>query len=378
MNSIADLYQQAQLSEAAYADFDRYPTVAKALEAEGMSTAQADDFVTHWKIIAHQTETASGYSATLFESLDTPGKFSYGIRGTKGPADLSADINDIVTDGLAIDQLVDLYNDWQRITHAGVYQAAVLTTLTDETINYNLARTGAAIPVLGLAATVYLALLRARTDIIIDEPLGLVRKIEFKNSNLAFADERATGLNKLPDAGNVTVTGHSLGGHLAAAFSRLFGANAITINGAGFATGLIPGTSGNAPTNIRNLFAKLGGAAAFDSSRIQNVHGDGWNFVTMNSPVGLAQPGSPPLEIYIENVGWDNKFGHGSPQMVDSLALYNLLAKLDLTLNTGAPSSIAKITALLKAGFGRQKNLTKNLSTAINTDMQRGKHPCLG
>ena len=51
MSTVAELFQQAQLAEAAYADFAIYPTTAKALEAEGMSTAQASEFVTHWRVV---------------------------------------------------------------------------------------------------------------------------------------------------------------------------------------------------------------------------------------------------------------------------------------------------------------------------------------
>jgi len=46
------------------------------------------------------------------------------------------------------------------------------------------------------------------------------------------------------------VVGHSLGGHLAAAFTRLFPGEgaATTINGAGYPTGQTPGLGGYAVT----------------------------------------------------------------------------------------------------------------------------------
>jgi hypothetical protein len=88
------------------------------------------------------------------------------------------------------------------------------------------------------------------------------------------------------------LTGHSLGGHLADVFDRLFagaGADVFKINSAGFATGSIAGLSGNAATNIRNLFGMLGGAASFDSTNNLNLYGDkNPEFVTMNGP-GLFQ-----------------------------------------------------------------------------------------
>ncbi|MDR3089557.1 MAG: hypothetical protein LBU39_07045 [Desulfobulbaceae bacterium] len=51
---------------------------------------------------------------------------------------------------------------------------------------------------------------------IIDHPSGLVYTVDFKSSNEIFSDERSTGLDINP--GDVTVVGHSLGGHLAIAF----------------------------------------------------------------------------------------------------------------------------------------------------------------
>ena len=69
MNTIQDLFQQAQLAEAAYANFfdnsgnllTNTNDVKAALVAEGFSkdpndptqSAQATDFVTHWKVVDH-------------------------------------------------------------------------------------------------------------------------------------------------------------------------------------------------------------------------------------------------------------------------------------------------------------------------------------
>ncbi len=52
--------------------------------------------------------------------------------------DLSADIGDIVADGLAIDQIVDMYNDWQRLKapKGTTYRAAKFEYLPVETRAY--------------------------------------------------------------------------------------------------------------------------------------------------------------------------------------------------------------------------------------------------
>ncbi|MFH0784978.1 MAG: hypothetical protein V2B20_23900 [Pseudomonadota bacterium] len=116
----------------------------------------------------------------------------------------------------------------------------------------------------------YQLYLRTRNDVIIDMPSGFVYTINMVSSDQLFTDERAEGAG-INISGGVTAVGHSLGGHLAAAFSRLFPecSDVLTINGAGFMTGALGGLSGNAATNIRNLFAMLGGAGSFDN-------GDKW------------------------------------------------------------------------------------------------------
>ncbi len=358
-----EFFELAQLAEAAYADFSDpglSPKDALINDGKGFSSKQADDFLADWQIVsgAHQPNTDSGFSSTLFKSLDAGGGYVLAIRGTEGVNYddlLAADIADIATDGIALDQSVDLYNEWKRITSTGAYSAAKLVTLTDETAAYALAKAGQFVPVFNMAADIYLAYLRGRSDIIIDEPSGRVRTIQFESSSTLFSDARQTGLGLAADiaAKGITVTGHSLGGHLADAFDRLFagaGADAFKINGAGFATGDIAGLSGNAATNIRNLFGMLGGAASFASSSNLNLYGDkNPEIVTMNGP-GLFQQGGHEA-IFIEQDSFiQDAFGHGASQMTDSLAVYDLLIQLDDSLKHGAPSAVlAKLNPLFEA-----------------------------
>ncbi len=113
----------ASLSEASYVLFDELnrnfsdKAVEDALkdsDLEGrFSATQAEEFVKHWQVVDHQGNTLSGFSATLFKNKDT-GKFVYACRGTEGVVSLdlwSADAGDIVADGLALKQIVDMYND---------------------------------------------------------------------------------------------------------------------------------------------------------------------------------------------------------------------------------------------------------------------------
>jgi hypothetical protein len=91
-----------------------------------------------WGLLAHQPNTDSGYSATLFKSKED-GSYVYAIRGTELsdiPGDIATDVYDIVTDGIAIDQLIDMYNHWQWLNadFGSGYQIATLNTLEAETL----------------------------------------------------------------------------------------------------------------------------------------------------------------------------------------------------------------------------------------------------
>ncbi|MDN3639111.1 hypothetical protein QWY82_09850 [Simiduia curdlanivorans] len=64
-----ELFYNAQLSEAAYADFwDKESgqiltdedDVEDALIASGFSTTQAAEFVTHWRVVHHQPNSSIG------------------------------------------------------------------------------------------------------------------------------------------------------------------------------------------------------------------------------------------------------------------------------------------------------------------------------
>ena len=215
MTETAKLYELASLAEASYVLFDglngdfsseSVEVFLKNKDRNGkLSATQAEDFVANWTVVSHQKNVQdggiafdSGFSATLFKNNQNPNEYVYALRGTEPGNwvdDIAVtDVGDIVTDGLAIKQIVDMYNDWQRLTAGGnqPYQVAVLTPLLAETAM--------------LAAERFLnplnrvGSLGGRTDIVIDDPLG-------------------------------------------------------TVNGAAFMTGLVGGLGGLAEFNIGNLFA---------------------------------------------------------------------------------------------------------------------------
>lgn len=308
MLTAMDFFELSQLAEASYANFSvPEENYDEALEDKGFSSTQATDFLSNWLVVTHQPNTTSGFSSTLFKSTDPAGGYVLALRGTEAwSADFTAD-GDIVADGLAITQIVDMYNEWQRINGAaaGTYSAARLSYLTAESeafVDANLKLSSSDPDICALAQSAIDAF-KLRTDIVFD---GMaLYTIEFVDSGTLFNDGRETGLglaNEIAEQG-LTITGHSLGGHLATAFTRLFpalGADALTINGAGYPTGSTPGISGMALINIANLFSMLGGATAFDTSSIVNVFGEDMpEFVTMNRTWGLVRPG-PHLPVFIE------------------------------------------------------------------------------
>lgn len=383
MTNITKLFELAQLAEASYADFTKSDKKA-ALISENFSSAQADDFLSNWQDIHHQKDTSGvlgelfhGFSATLFEYIGEdnsanggykPGDLVYAVRGTAGVVSdlIPTDGGDIVLDGLALDQIVDMYNDWQRI-NAGAgnhYWAAELKT--------DVALTAARALLSPSEALAYdLAL--ASQGYIIDKPLGLVRIIENDWSDVIFGaqDERAFGDVNIVADKLVDITGHSLGGHLADAFTRLFPGlvEALTINGAGYPTGVLPGLGLLADQNIVNLFQQLGGQSSFDASVIHNIYGDKMpQFVTMDLALGLKQQGSHDALFIEQSPFYGNLLGHAAGQMTDSLAVANLFILLDAGLADKTP---AEALAQLNALFEKAANKSEETFEQLVNDLSR-------
>lgn len=120
------------LAEACYADFSKYLKEngdynegyvinniknLKMQNGKGLYESLAKLVTSNYKVVAHYTnrDDESGFSGTLFQGKDsTPnaGKYVIAMRGTEpGYTDIWAtDISDIVHDGLAHHQIVDIYH----------------------------------------------------------------------------------------------------------------------------------------------------------------------------------------------------------------------------------------------------------------------------
>ena len=327
----------AALAEAAYALFDSDKTTQEALIDSGFSDSQATAFVTNWALIDHLPDTSTGFSATVFQSKDN-GEYTLAIRGTaQNDVDLiGADVGDIVADGLAWDQIIDLYNYTQELTRHGDYTQAIKWPIA---IDEALISQGADKVKEWAQSQGY----------IYDNPGGNVWRVELISVQ-GVGDGVLYGKS-------LHVAGHSLGGHLAAAFSRLFPditTDVTMINGAGFSTGS-PVIANN--FNINNLFSMLhAGASDFPSDKITNYIGSGLALVAQNWPIGLVQPGgmaTVEIEDHLSGI-----LGHGASQMTDSLAVMSMLWQLDNTL------SIAQLNQLL---LEVSSDASRALETVVNT-----------
>ncbi|PHS26635.1 MAG: hypothetical protein COA83_02885 [Methylophaga sp.] len=392
------LFEHALMAEAAYADFSKISNssdVKTALQRignkdgeaddpeKGFSPSQADYFIKHWQVVSHQPDTDSGFSATLFKSTDPNAAQPYvlGIRGTAGSKDLFvADGSDIALDGIAIDQVLDMWNYWGRLTTAKGDSFIGLKLETDLalTAGLALAKAGQYVLDFNMTAAVFIAQLYARDDIVIDNNPLFERVRVFESIFPAPNDPHYTGIFNTPltVAQLASTTGHSLGGHLATALTRLVqGVNAITINGAGFATGSTPGLGGDAELNIRNVFGLLGGAdPGFDPSRNLNLYGDkNLEFVTQNIAFGLVQQGGHEGVFIEQKTLLGNTVGHGSGQMTDSLAVYNLLFSLDVALAQKEPAvAIAQLQPLFEQASNKRESSLENIVNAVGSLLNVG------
>lgn len=309
------LFDNSELALAAYAKFPSIDSEKNTLnyrtelKESGMTDIQITEFATRYpKIISSIPDTSSGFSATVFKSAD--GKLSVAIRGTTDIVDLSdADFAEIVAHGAAYKQIVDMYNWWQ------ILASPAGTPVQQYSVEYSTS------PPDGSVATLYIK----DYD---QHHMPTYAYLVLQDTTVAATGECY--------GQSVDVTGHSLGGHLAGAFTALFADN-ITINST---------TTFNAPgfTNeCTALFAGLGGVMPFAiSNSVTRVRGDealpGGSMGELIS--GLHQAVGSDIHIAIENQyglpagdDADPVLNHSQVILTDSLAAFNLLAKLDASLS---------------------------------------------
>ena len=384
MSSNKSIANYAILAEAAYAElsnviFTDRDNVITALEQayddkDGISKIPkklAEYIVNNYQIIAHYKDRSgrsnnisdvadsvnpeSGFSATLFQSTNNKEEYVLSIRGTQGWKDLIAtDGGDIVRDGIAYEQVIDMYNFYHQMIAKSDESYQIAISVKDEILSQKYANSLKALSEVkkdadnGIGNPESIPRIMADIASIEDGLKGKgyfldgtsVKKINFVDSKEYYGenDERALGLGVLTGKEKLIISGHSLGGHLAASFSRLFPdvvEHTYMVNGAGFGTkeSITGKTSNSISFNISEIFKVLGGADQFDKEKITNLIGDkNINVVASDWDIGLSQPGKVS-ELFIEEAGFGKMFGHAAGQMSDTMQAASLFFAMDGKLN---------------------------------------------
>ena len=166
-----------------------------------------------WRVASfEENDPDTGFSASLFVN-ETTGEKVLGIRGTEPQGDqlladlIRADLAEIGFLGMALSQAVSLFNYVQRLKSTG-----------NDVLRLEL---------------------KLSTPVSGEEPPAGVNSVTvIPGVKIWFKAHRdATGLGLIDETDNLTITGHSLGGHLAAIGQRLFPAlfdQTVTFNAPGF------------------------------------------------------------------------------------------------------------------------------------------------
>ncbi|MCF7982641.1 MAG: hypothetical protein K9K86_11715 [Pseudomonadales bacterium] len=311
MESIREYYLNALLAQAAYGDLSGIALsssehVINSLQVDTNGDPNLTDTLANYvwdnyTILDHYANDAVGFSATVFKHKETH-EITIAFRGTELESDtvndvLIADIYGIVKNGSAEEQIVSAYNYYQQlITPAGqsILQLSlhVDTQLPPNTLPF-------ATETIGGEATY--SWIEQTTVVNSSDHAG---KLVGENS------------------ASITTTGHSLGGHLATAFNRMFFGEVgetYTYNGPGFGG-----------TRVDAFFGELPGVAAnFNSSEIVNVSGTGYDLIA-----GYNNMYGEELDVFIEELSAPETYKeHSSSSLLDSLAVMELLHTLDSTLS---------------------------------------------
>ncbi len=307
MTTMNNTFINALLADATYVH-DLLPGQAGPGLRSALSprmTPQLADYIASNFSVVTQVESGdfvgSGFDATVWRQ--TNGKLFVSMRGTEPGQDLFITDIDLAVTGTARAQIADMVNWWLRET--GAAGASV------RQIGYNLPRPG--------VSNFYEAATSSGTG------------------RIAVADL----------VGGVEVNGHSLGGYLAAAFTRLFGSQAhvqhvSTFNSAGFAPG-----SEAVFTELQNLVGVTYGLGRFPNASEQTNYfaQNGLNLTTNNA--WFTQTGNR-VELFNE-ASTAQLPNHFMYRLSDALTLGNAISQLDPSVD------IATMNTIYSAGSNRSQ-----------------------
>jgi trimeric autotransporter adhesin len=247
------------------------------------------------------SDAGSGFDVTVWKSKAT-GQVYVSTRGTEGKADFVADA-DLTVFGLAREQVIDMANWWLKSrASAGTMATQIRMAGTTDPV-YSAGTIVAATPV--------------------------------------------PGDGTLSNVTSVVVNGHSLGGHLATAFARLFGGTITvvevnTFNSANF----------NPASNMRfaEFSSALGlGSTQFPANQTNFYAAHGPDVTTQNITQGQIGQRVSLFNEESSAAEWLTVPNHFMFKLTDALALGASIEKLDTSLN------LSKLNTLLEAGSHQTK-----------------------
>ena len=379
MSTIKNIFQEALLAEATYATLWNPVTNSvvsdplKALTDEGMALTQATDFLTHWSVVSQQSNTPSGFSATVFKRKDADptgtyqvGQYIFAVRGSETfsvlPPEVdwfSADFGEVGGLGIALHQALDMYNYWQSLTNTGTYQAAQLKVDVTQT------------------ALLAASLFKLDTKLLLESSGYLVDgDIVYSGIELVNSSTLPTGTNHPPTIGSgllsgqspIEVIGHSLGGHLADIFGKMFStttstSSVINFNAPGFDTLTVPAqrfanwffTNLKQAQTAAGVAVTVGDYFAADSVNY-DVTGD------LVHLIGTTPGGSTNIFSETETTDLLGAINaHKIKNITDALAVYDLFIKLNPTVTL----------AQLKPIFEQSSNVMNRSLESLVIDLGR-------
>lgn len=244
------------------------------------SEESADSFAARYEFIHHKPNDETGFSATVFRDRQT-GQYVFALRGTDALLDVSSYLD--IAGGAAGYQIISMLNYYQRLVTPADQQAVQVEIYSDN------------------------GQLRSRTF--------------YEN-----------GLGEIPAGASMSVTGHSLGGHLSAAFAY---AHPELI---------VAGYSYNGPGVGPGLGALLG--LVSNDLGLNPGHGAAGSFLNLNAENDYVTPPAELVTAYLN--GEHTLFSegtHGMSEFADALAVCDLLAFIDPTLELGDASAILAAAA---------------------------------
>ena len=304
MPTINDALVNAFLADATYALGQGVPDgitggTLKSLLQDRMTLTLAEYVAGNFTMVTHiETDdvSGSGFDATVWRR-NSDDKVFVSMQGTEGFADFLVD-GDLTLSGGARAQLADMVNWWLRIA-TGVNEAAPqIRSLVFPTVDVN----------------------------------GQLQYFEFAAP--------VAGAGLLVGATNLELNGHSLGGHLATAFARIFGGSTAishisTFNSAGF--------TASSEAIFQNLQSLLGmGTSAFpDAAQQSNYFAKNGLNVTTNT-FWFNQIGERVEVFNEEGTGFPNHYMY---RLTDALALADAMSKLDAGLSISSFNAIVGAAA---------------------------------